>query len=101
MTQEVGSQKLKDRCKCGQNTISLRKSVGRKRPKIWPDMWILNHDSAPAHDVLRVREFLAKKSITKMDYPPYSPDFSCLRFLAVSKIKKCPKGQRFADIPAM
>jgi hypothetical protein len=27
----------------------------------------------PVHDVLRVREFLAKKSITKIDHPPYSP----------------------------
>jgi hypothetical protein len=35
---------------------------------------------------LRVLEFLATKSITKMDHPPYSPDLAL-------------KGQRFADIP--
>jgi hypothetical protein len=33
---------------------------------------VLQHDNAPVHDALRVREFLAKKAITKMDHPPYS-----------------------------
>jgi hypothetical protein len=37
---------------------------------------ILHHDDAPAQDALRVREFLAKNSITKMDHPPYSPDLA-------------------------
>jgi hypothetical protein len=46
----------------------LRESVWRKRPELWPDKWILHHDNAPAHDALRVREFLAKKSVVKM--PP-------------------------------
>ena len=36
----------------------LRESVQRKRPRLWPDKWIL----------------LAKNSITKMDHPPYTPD---------------------------
>jgi hypothetical protein len=58
----------------------LRESVQRKRPELWPDKWILHHENA--HDALRVCEFLAKKSITKMDHPPYSPDS------ALSKIKK-------------
>jgi transposase len=48
--------------------------VRRKRFELWPDKWILHYDNAPAHDVLRVCEFLAKKSITKLEYPPYSPD---------------------------
>ena len=43
----------------------LRKSVWRKRPGLWPDNWILQHDNAAAHDALRVREFLAKNSTTK------------------------------------
>jgi hypothetical protein len=41
--------------------------------QIWPDKWILHHDSVPVHDALRVREFLAKKSIAEMDHSPYSP----------------------------
>jgi hypothetical protein len=65
-------------------------SVRRKIPGLWPDKWILHHDNAPAHDALRVREFLAKNSITKMDHPPYAPDFNPLRCLALSKFKKMP-----------
>ena len=38
----------------------LREPVPRKRPVLWPDKWILHHDNIPAHDALRVREFLAK-----------------------------------------
>jgi len=60
--------------------ISLRESVWRKRPGIWPDKWILHHDNAPAHDALRVREFLDKNSNTKMDHPPYSPDLDTCDF---------------------
>jgi hypothetical protein len=28
----------------------LQDSVLRKRPKLWPDKWILHHDNAPMHD---------------------------------------------------
>jgi len=68
----------------------LQESVWRKRPGLWPDKWILHQDNAPAPEVLRVHEFLAKNSITKMDHPPYSLD-SPLQFLALSKTKKCPE----------
>ena len=51
----------------------LRESVRRKRPGLWPDKWILHHDSAPAHDALRVRDFVAKNCIKKMYSPPYPP----------------------------
>jgi len=70
----------------------LRESVWRKRPRLWPDKWILHHDNAPAHDVW-VREYLAKKSITKMDHPPYSPDLAPW-FWTLSEIKKCPEGTK-------
>lgn len=43
----------------------LWESVQTKRPKLWPDKWILHYVNAPVHDALRVREFLAKKSITR------------------------------------
>jgi hypothetical protein len=42
-------------------------SVLRKRPELWPDKWVLHHDSVLEHDALRVHEFLAKKSFTKME----------------------------------
>jgi len=76
----------------------LQESVWRRRPGLWPDRWILHHDNAPVHDVLRVREFLAKKSITKMDHPPYSPDLAPCNFWLFPKLKNALKGQRFADL---
>ena len=54
----------------------LRESVRRKRPGLWPEKWILHQDNVPAHDALRVCEFLAKNSITKIDHPPYSPELA-------------------------
>jgi hypothetical protein len=75
----------------------LWESVQRKRPKLWPDMWSLYHDNA--HDELIVCEFLAKKSITKMDQPPYSPDLAPCNFWLVPKLKYALKRQRFDDIP--
>jgi hypothetical protein len=77
----------------------LRESVRRKRPKLWPDKWIPQHDNAPVHDVLRVCKFLAKKSIAKMDHPPYSPDLAPCYFWLFPKLKNAPKGQRLAGIP--
>jgi histone-lysine N-methyltransferase SETMAR len=76
----------------------LRESVRRKRPGLWPDKWILHHDNAPVHDVLRVREFLAKNSITKMDHPPYSHDLAPCDFWLFPKLKNALKGQTFADL---
>jgi hypothetical protein len=68
----------------------LRESVRRKRPGLWPDKWILHHDSAPAHDTLRVRE----NSITKIDHSPYSSDLAPCDFWLFPKLKKCPGGTK-------
>jgi histone-lysine N-methyltransferase SETMAR len=76
----------------------LGESVRRKRPGLWPDKWILHHDSAPVHDALRVHKFLAKNSITKMDHPPHSPDLALCGFWLFPKLKNALKGQRFADL---
>jgi hypothetical protein len=59
---------------------SLREAVHRRRPKLCPDAWILHHDSTLAHDALAVRDFLAKKSIMKLDHPPYLPDLALCDF---------------------
>jgi hypothetical protein len=72
----------------------LGESVGRKRPELWLDKWILHLDNALAHVALRFREFLAKKSITKMNHSPYLTWVSPLRLLALSKIKKIPLRDR-------
>jgi len=76
----------------------LRESVWRKRPRLWPDEWILHHDTAPAHDALRVCKFLAKNPITKMGHPPYSPDLAPCDFWLFPKLKNALKGQSFSDI---
>jgi hypothetical protein len=52
------------------------------------DKWILCHDNVPAHEVLRVCEFLAKKSITKWTIHL----ISTLSIFGSFKIKKCPEG---------
>jgi hypothetical protein len=39
----------------------LREAVRRRRSELWPDSWILHHDSDLAHEALAVRKFLAKK----------------------------------------
>jgi hypothetical protein len=85
----VGSQKRKEQTQMWteyEQTVKqqrylevltgLRESVRRERPELGSGKWILHHDNAPAHDALRVREFLDKKSITNMDHPPYSPDLT-------------------------
>jgi hypothetical protein len=48
---------------------------------------------------LRVCEFLAEKSITKMDHPPYSPDLDPCDFWLFPKLENALKGQRCVDIP--
>ena len=53
-----------------EELTKLWKCVRRKRPGLWFDKWILHHNNGPAHDALRVREFLAKNFITKMEHPP-------------------------------
>ena len=57
-------QTLNQQCYLGMQ-IRLQECVWRKRPGLWPDKWILHHDNSPMHDALRVREFLAKNSVTK------------------------------------
>jgi hypothetical protein len=44
-----------------------------------------------------VREFLAKKSIMKLDHPPYSPDLAPCDFQLFPKLKTALKDRRFSD----
>jgi hypothetical protein len=52
----------------------LREVVNGKRPELWPNVWILHHENAPAHKALSVKQFLAQKSITEVEHIPYFPD---------------------------
>jgi hypothetical protein len=76
----------------------LRESVYRKRPEIWPNDWIRQHDNAPAHKALSVKQFLVQKSITGKKHPAYSPNTVPNDFWLFSKIRLALKGRRFQDI---
>jgi histone-lysine N-methyltransferase SETMAR len=75
----------------------LRETVRKKTAELWPDKWSLHHDNAPAHDALRVHEFLTMKSITKIVHRFYSPDLAPCDFWLFPKLKNSLKGQRFPD----
>jgi histone-lysine N-methyltransferase SETMAR len=51
------------------------------------DDWVLQHDNAPAHTALSIREFLAKKNIPVLPHPPYSPDLTPCDFHLFLKLK--------------
>jgi transposase len=44
-----------------------------------------------------VREFVASKQITVLEYPPYSPDVAPSDFFLFPKIKEMLKGRHFDD----
>jgi transposase len=44
-----------------------------------------------------VREFLAGKQITLLEFPPYSPDLAPSDFFTFPKIKEILKGRHFGD----
>jgi hypothetical protein len=69
----------------------LYEAVPRKRPELWPNDWILHHDTASGHKVLSVKQFLAQKPITEMEHPPYFHDLAPSNFAGVSKNKVCLK----------
>jgi hypothetical protein len=45
----------------------------RKGPELWPNDWIIHHDSASSYKALSVKQFLAHKSITEMEHPTPLP----------------------------
>jgi hypothetical protein len=58
-----------------------------------------HHDHAPVHDASRVREFLAKKFITKSTPSILFTSLSPTQFLDLYKLKNVVKEQRSAVIP--
>ena len=75
----------------------LRKRVQRVRRDIADD-WVLQHDNAPAHTVLSIREFLAKKNIPVLPHPPYCPDLAPCDFYLFPKLKLKLKGHHFGTM---
>jgi hypothetical protein len=76
--------------------LNLDKGTGEK-PEIWPKIWILHHDNAPAHKVLSFKQFLAHKSITEMEHRPHSSDLAPNDFWLFPKINSALKRRRFQD----
>jgi hypothetical protein len=60
--------------------------------------WFLLHDSAPAYTAGVVARFLARKQLTVLHHPSYSPDLAPADFFLFSKLESQLKGKRFQDI---
>ena len=58
----------------------------------------LHHDNAPCHMAISVIEFLAKKGISVVPQPPFSPDLSPCDFFSFPKLKFYPKGRHFGKV---
>ena len=69
----------------------LRKRAQGVRKDIADD-WVPHHDNAPAQTTLTIREFLAKKHISALPHPPYSPDLPPCDFYLFSYLKLKLKG---------
>ena len=78
------------------------RSLREKKKRTWETRsWLLYHDNAPAHNVLGIREFLAKSNIAVLEQPPYSPDLALCDFFLFPKLKEVIKEARFQDSEAI
>lgn len=69
------------------------------RPEMWKsEAWYQLHDNAPAHTAIAIRQFMARKRITVLEHPPYSPDLAPADFMLFPKLKMVMKGHHFDDI---
>jgi hypothetical protein len=59
---------------------------------------MLHHDNVPCHSAISVNEFLAKKGISVVPQPSYSPDLSLCDFFLFPKLKFHLKGRRFGTV---
>ena len=77
--------------------MSWNDFVQRVRRDIADD-WVLQHDYAPPHTALSIREFLAKKNIPVLPHPPYSLDLAPYDFYPFPKLKSKLKGHHFGTM---
>jgi hypothetical protein len=76
----------------------LLKRVRRIRPEFHNSKeWFFLHDSALAHTA-GVGRFLARKQVTVLHHPSYSPDLAPADFFLFPKLKSQFKGKCFQDI---
>jgi len=77
----------------------LWKRIRRVRPECSaPGSWSLLHDNAPVYRAVAVQEFLARKQVSVLNNPPYSPDISPCDYFLFPKLKLQLKGRLFEDI---
>jgi histone-lysine N-methyltransferase SETMAR len=77
--------------------MKLHERVGKKRPELWRNSWILHQDNMPAHNALSVKQFLANH-ITVLEHSPYSPDLFPCDFCLSPEIKPVLKGTHFLSV---
>ena len=70
----------------------LRDAVRRKRHEKWrTNCWFLLHDNAPAHRSVLGKDFSAKKNVTTVKHPPYSPHLTSANFHLFPQLKSALK----------
>jgi hypothetical protein len=69
----------------------LRDAVGRKRPERW------RINSALAHRLILVEDFVGKNNVTTLEHPPYPRDLAAVDFYLFPGRKSAMKGRRFCD----
>lgn len=73
--------------------------IRRVRSEMWKSgEWSLLHVNALAHTAIIIRQYLAKKGVTVLEHPPYSPDLAPADFWLFPKLKVALKGQFFDDV---
>ena len=75
----------------------LKKIVHRVRPEM-AYTWMQHHDNSPCHTTISVNECLAKKGISVVPQPPYSPDLSPCDFFLFPKLKFHLKCRHFGTV---
>ncbi len=78
------------------------KRIAHVRPDLHAfKAWCLLHDNAPLHNALLIRQFLAKKNVTMLHHPPYSPDLVLADYFLFPCLKIHLKGHRFDNVSAI
>jgi len=54
-----------------------------------------NHDNAPSHNATIIKQFLAQRKVTVLDYPSYSPHLAPADYCLFPKVKSHLKGRLF------
>jgi hypothetical protein len=75
----------------------LHEEVHRERSELRTIAWIFHNNNAPARQGA-VKQFLAQKSITEMEHPPYFPDLTQNGFCLFLKLNCALKELKLQDI---